>query len=111
VPKVYTMKIDGHLEEKKQRRLSFGVPVEGVKSKPARVEVLRRNEGKEWIEVTITDSRNRIIRKMFEAVGHPVDKVRRESFAGVTLKGLERGMFRYLNPEEILKLRKWVGLS
>jgi pseudouridine synthase len=111
VPKVYTVKIDGHLEDKKQRRLKAGVAVENSKVRVADLVPMRGSEGKQWLRVTLTEPRNRLIRKIFEAVGHPVDKVRRESMAGVTLKGLERGEWRYLSEKEISDLRKFVGLN
>lgn len=111
VPKEYQVKVDGHLEEKKIARLLKGLTVEDVRLKAKSVTFGRLLEGKQWYKVVITDPRNRVIRKMFEAVGHPVDKVLRESMAGITLKGLERGNWRYLSDLEIEKLRGYVGLS
>jgi 23S rRNA pseudouridine2605 synthase len=111
VPRQYLVKIDGHLEEKKVKRLLKGLLVEDVRVRALSVETGRMTEGKQWYKVVITDPRNRAIRKMFEAVGHPVDKVLRESVAGVTLRGLERGNWRYLSENEIEKLRGFVGLS
>lgn len=111
VEKVFSVKIDGHLDAMKIKRLTHGVKVEGVKTKPTEVEVSRGSEGKEWIRIKTTEARNRHIRKMFEAIGRPVDKVRRESFAGISLKGLVRGQYRYLTEEEVTKLRRLVGLA
>lgn len=111
VPKTYTVKIDGHLEAKKIRRLEAGLRIEGEKLRPMTVQSIKRNEGKEWLEVVTTDPRNRIVRKAFEGVGHPVDKVRRESFGGIELGKMIRGQYRYLSTEEVRKLRDWVGLE
>ncbi|MBS1984688.1 MAG: rRNA pseudouridine synthase [Bdellovibrionales bacterium] len=111
VEKVYAVKMDGHVDVTKVRRLMHGVRVEGQKTKPAQVRVLRELEGKTWLEITTTEVRNRHIRKMFEAIGRPVDKVRRESFAGISLKSLVRNQYRYLTHEECETLRKLVGLG
>ncbi len=111
VEKIYSIKIDGHLDDTKIRRLTHGIKVEGVKSRPAQVTVERVLEGKTWIELKTTEPRNRHIRKMLEAIGRPVDKVRRISFAGISLKGLVRGQYRYLSSEELSTVRKQVGLE
>jgi 23S rRNA pseudouridine2605 synthase len=111
VPKVYKVKIDGHLDEKREKRLLAGVRVDGKKIKVSSVRKFRETEGKEWIEIKTTESQNRIIRRLFEAVGRPVDKVRRTSFCGVSTKGLERGEWRFLSREEVLKLYEFVGME
>ena len=111
IEKTYFVKIDGHMDEMKIKRLTYGVKIEGVKTRPAEVSVKRELLGKTWIQIKTTDARNRHIRKMMEAIGRPVDKVRRESFAGITLQGLIREQYRYLTSDEIKKLRSLVGLS
>lgn len=111
VPQVYMVKIDGHLEDKKIARLTRGLMIEGRRTKPVRVLPMRQLEGKQWLNLTTTEPQNRLVRKLFENVGHPVDKVRREQFAGIGLKGLDRGAYRYLLPDELTRLRQWVGLD
>ena len=46
------------------------------------------------VRITVTEGRNRLIRRMMQAVGHPVSKLRRESFGTVSLRGMERGEIR-----------------
>ncbi|MEO5666500.1 MAG: pseudouridine synthase [Bdellovibrionota bacterium] len=112
IPKVYKVKIDGHLDESRLKRLQGGrFKVEEKLLKLLDIRPLKELEGKQWIRVKITNTQNRIIRKMFEAVGRPVDKVRRMSFAGVSINGLNRGEFRYLLPDEIAALYEVVGLG
>ena len=111
VPKTYTVKIDGHLDSLKIKRLEHGLKIEGERLKAFTVESIKRSDGKEWLKVSTTDPRNRVVRHAMEGVGRPVDKVRRESFAGISLKGMARAQYRYLSPEEVRKLREWVGLS
>lgn len=111
IEKKFIVKVDGHLDPGRVRRLTHGVEVEGKRTKPCTVTVRSSSEGKGWVEVITTEPRNRHIRKMFEAVGRPVDKVRRESYAGITLKGLVRGQYRYLTDAEFAKLRELVGMG
>jgi pseudouridine synthase len=111
VPKVFLVKIDGHLDEKKIKRLQFGIKIEDFKTRPIQVEKIKETAGKQWLKVTVTDTQNRIIRKVFENVGRPVDKVMRESFGPISTEGMVRGQYRYLSPQEVSKLRNFVGMS
>ena len=111
IPKIYEVKVDGHLAEKKLDRLSSGkMRIEGKKIKPCKISNVRNTEGKQWLKVQTTEVQNRIVRKMVESLGHPIDKLRRYSFGNVNLSGMVRGQYRYLNLEEIKELKKWVGL-
>lgn len=110
VEKVYRIKVDGELDESRLKRLSSGVQVEGKRMKPLKIESLKKSEGKHWIKVVTSEPKNRHLRKMCEAVGRPVDKLQRDAFGGITLRGLERGEYRYLSDAECAQLRKLVGL-
>ena len=57
------------------------------------------------IELTIHEGRNRQVRRMFEALGHPVTRLHRSVYAGLTLEGLEPGAWRELEPSEVEVLR------
>ncbi len=107
----YMVKVDGHMIEKKLRRLNYGVPVEGKKVALKEIRFTRQLDGKEWLVAITTEPQNRMIRKVFEAVGHPVDKVRLEAIGPITIKGLKRGEFRYLSHQEIQELEEMVGLK
>lgn len=111
VPRIYSVKVDGHPDPKKLRRLERGLKIENTRVNVEAIEVTSSTGGKTWFDVTLIDPRTRLIRKLFESVGHPVDKVCRESFGGVNLKGLKRGDWRYLNPPEIKRLKECVGLT
>jgi len=67
---------------------------------------LREEEGKSWIELTITEGKNRQIHRMVEAIGLRVMRLSRISFAGVTSEGLRPGQIRALDPAEIAALRR-----
>jgi len=111
VPKIYSIKIDGNLEDKKVRRLLGGITIEDKRVRLDKVNPKPADLGKQWVKVHLTHPQNRIVRKIFEAVGHPVDKVRREAFAGIGLRKLRRGEWRYLSYDEYYELRKFVGLE
>jgi 23S rRNA pseudouridine2605 synthase len=111
IAKTYEVKIDGTLDESRQKRLINGVQVEGKRVKANDVKPMRSTEGKQWVHIETTDSQNRQIRKIFEAVGRPVDKVRRVQIGGIKLGGLERGQFRRLKKEEMKTLYSLVGLE
>ena len=75
-------------------KLKDGVVIDGVKVVPKRVKIKKRDEG-----------RNHIVKKMFEAVGHPVAKLTRERLAFLDVKGLQSGDYRYLSMNEVKRLK------
>ena len=72
------------------------------RAQPAKVRVEAQTDSQNaWVEITVTEGRNRLIRRMFAQMGHPVSKLRRESFATLSIRGMERGQVRPLTDEEI----------
>jgi 23S rRNA pseudouridine2605 synthase len=61
--------------------------------------------GNAEVEITVTEGRNRLVRRMLLKVGHPVLGLRRQSFAGLTLRGMERGEVRELTAAEVQSLQ------
>lgn len=111
VPKVYKVKIDGLIDDKKMRRVTSGLKIEGKRLQISSATVIRHTDSKTWIKLETTESQNRIVRKLFEHLAHPIDKLSREKFAGIGLKGLNRGESRFLTENELRKLLNWVGLE
>jgi 23S rRNA pseudouridine2605 synthase len=73
---------------------------------PCTVRLVDKTDaGNAWVEVTVTEGRNRLVRRMFEVVGHPVSKLRRTAFAGLRADDLEPGAWRELTPQEVRALR------
>lgn len=106
VPKRYVAKVWRTPDEKTLRRLRNGISLEDGRTSPCKVRVVETTEsGNAWIEVTVTEGRNRLIRRMFETVNHPVSKLRRESFATIADRSLARGDSRVLTPAEVRRLR------
>ena len=107
VPKRYLAKVWKTPGEKTLQRLQDGVMLEDGKTAPCKARVVESTDsGNCWVEVTVTEGKNRLVRRMLAAVGHPVSKLRRESFATVSLRGLERGEYRLLLREEIDRLQE-----
>jgi 23S rRNA pseudouridine2605 synthase len=106
VPKKYLVKVWKKPDERKLKRIANGINLDDGRTKPARVRIVDITDtNNTWLEITVTEGRNRLIRRMFEAVGHPVNKLKRLSFATISLGNLEPGNYRVLNGEEIQRLK------
>ncbi|HVD25560.1 MAG TPA: pseudouridine synthase [Gaiellaceae bacterium] len=102
VEKVYEAEVEGEPSDEALRRLAEGVELEDGPTAPAAV----RHLGPSTVELSIHEGRNRQVRRMLEAVGHPVRRLHRRSYAGLTLQGLEPGDSRELTGDELRLLRK-----
>lgn len=105
IPKTYLVKVDGEMPEHKLAQLRKGVLVDGVLTKRAKVKLLEYSDGISRLEVTITEGRNRQVRKMFAAVDREVKFLKRVAVGELRLGGLSRGGYRYLNEMEIEYLK------
>jgi pseudouridine synthase len=106
IPRTYLVKVKGVPEEERLTRLKRGVMLEDGKAKAVSVQLLRQREKNSWIQVVVTEGRNRLVKRMFSAIGYPVLKLKRVGFGPIRLGDLRIGQFRYLTPEEIEKIRK-----
>lgn len=100
IPKVYWAKVKGIPGQPKLEKLRKGIVIEGRKTLPARVDVLETRKNA-WLEITIREGRQNQIRKMCEAVGHPVLKLRRVAIGPLHDQKLKPGQYRHLTPQEI----------
>ncbi len=76
-----------------------------------RVRLVRAGERHAWVEIHLWEGRNRQVRRLCEAVGHPVKRLRRVRFAGLELTGLATGQYRPLTPAEVVMLKRLTGLD
>lgn len=107
VPKVYAAKVRGRLDVPELDALRNGVVLDdGVKTKPADVFVLREDGKTTWLQITLYEGKNRQIHRMGDAIGHPVLRLARLSFAGIDTEGLRPGQFRPLTDREIERLKR-----
>ncbi len=95
VDKCYLAKVQGVPSEAELEQLRQGIVLEGRRTAPAKAEW---KEG--WVQLTIHEGRNRQVRKMLEAVGHPVIELKRISVGQVQLGDLPVGQWRYLTEKE-----------
>jgi 23S rRNA pseudouridine2605 synthase len=100
VEKVYEAEVEGEPSDETLRRLAEGMKLEDGMTAPAEV----RRLGPSTIELSIHEGRNRQVRRMLEAVGHPVRALLRSRYAGLTVEGLAPGEWRALAPSEVERL-------
>ncbi|RDU35017.1 pseudouridine synthase [Neobacillus piezotolerans] len=107
IDKVYVAKTEGIPQREALRKLEKGIKLEDGKTAPAKVKMLSGDKKKQTaiIEIAIHEGRNRQVRRMFEAIGHPVSKLKRERYGFLTLGGLKAGEMRELTPHEVKQLR------
>jgi len=106
IPRTYLVKVTGVPEEKKLVRLRRGVMLEDGKASVVSIHVIRRREKNSWVQVIVTEGRNRLVKRMFSAIGHSVLKLKRVQFGPIQLGNLGFGQFRYLTSEELMRLRR-----
>ena len=113
VNKTYIAKVEGVPRPADIQALREGVMLEDGRTAPAKVRLLpkRNNQTDKWsrAELTIHEGRNRQVRRMLAAVGHPVMELKRVAFAGLDLKGVIPGKYRALQKEELAMLQRLAG--
>ncbi len=102
VEKVYEAEVEGDPDEDALRRLRESVELEDGPTAPA--EARRLGPGR--VELILHEGRKHQVKRMLGAVGHPVRRLHRRAYAGLTLEGLEPGAWRELEPSEVERLRR-----
>jgi len=108
VPKTYLIKVKGVLSDEEIKKLEQGVRLEDGMTSPAMVKKIRKVEANSWLEMTIREGRKHQVKRMLEAVGHPVIKLLRVRMGPLSLGSLEPGEFRFLTDREANSLRELV---
>lgn len=111
IPKTYHAQVAGAIGEDALKTLREGVMLDDGITQPAEVEVLEQGEGSTLLEITIYEGRNRQVRRMGDAVGHPVQTLRRVALGPLSLSGLAQGQWRSLTEDEQGALLAATGLS
>ncbi len=106
VSKTYAVKVRGLIQPESEvlKSLREGIRLEDGMTAPARVVVTRDNGRNTWLEVILHEGRNRQIRRMFEAVGYPVMKLRRIAIGPITIEGIGSGTYRAMTHAEVQDL-------
>lgn len=104
VPKTYLVKIEGTITEAGLNPIRSGVDIGGYVTKKCKAHIVETNKAYTKIHVTITEGKNREVRKMFEAIGKEVTLLKRIKVGEINLRGLDRGAYRKLSKEEVAYL-------
>ncbi len=105
VPKTYLVKIEGTATEATLNPIRSGIEIEGgYVTKKCKAHIVETNKEYTKIHITITEGKNREIRKMFAAIGREVTLLKRIKIGELTLRGLDRGEYRKLTKQEIAYL-------
>jgi pseudouridine synthase len=105
VPKTYLARIEGTMTEKDLNRIRSGIELDGVLTKKCKAHIVETNKAYTKVHITITEGRNRQVRRMFEAIGRTVQFLKRVSIGKLKLTGLDRGKIRKLTESEVLYLQ------
>ena len=120
-PRTYWAQVEGTPDEKALQHLAGGVAIRGYRTRPARVRLLseepalpprdppiryRKSVPTAWLEITLTEGRNRQVRRMTAAVGHPTLRLARIAIGDLRLRGLEPGQWRELTRAEVNRLKE-----
>lgn len=101
VVKKYIAIVEGTPNKRELMQLRQGVFIDGRKTAPAKIKILKRFDNDSIIEVQIREGRNRQVKKMFEKTNHPVKKLKRVAIGDINMGNLDIGNYRFLSDEEV----------
>lgn len=101
IPKTYLVKIEGTLTEATLNPIRSGIEIDGYMTKKCKAHIVETNKAYTKIHITITEGKNREVRKMFAAIGKEVQLLKRIKIGDLTLRGLDRGAYRKLSKQEV----------
>ena len=106
VEKIYLAKIEGIVEPLKVKKLEHGIIIDGIKTSKAKVKIKKidKKNNASYVELTIHEGKNHQVKKMFEAIGYKVEKLKREKYAFLDVKNLKSGEYRKLTTKEVKTL-------
>jgi len=99
--KTYIADVEGNINQNSIDKLASGVIIDEYKTAPAKVKIINGSKTSSKVQISIHEGKNRQVRKMFDAVGHTVLKLKRISFGKIELSSLNSGQWSYLTNEEI----------
>lgn len=104
--KMYRARVTGTLTRSKAARLAKGVDIGGFVTSPAKVEIVSQPKNSTIVDIIIHEGKNRQVRRMFKAVGHPVQELTRTGLGKLRIGRLALGGYRKLSREEVEYLKK-----
>ncbi|OGQ21742.1 MAG: hypothetical protein A3I05_09420 [Deltaproteobacteria bacterium RIFCSPLOWO2_02_FULL_44_10] len=103
--KTYRLKVQGLPSPETLRKLKEGIKLEDGPTLPSKWKLLKAGDRHAWLEASLREGRNRQLRRMCEAVGHPLMRLKRVAVGPITLGDLTRGKWRFLTPAEVKELK------
>lgn len=101
IPRTYLVKVKGVPDPAAIRKLSDGIRLEDGVTLPAKVRLIEKLRRNSWMRLTVREGRNKLIKRMFTAISHPVIRLKRIRYGPLALGNLKPGDYRYLTPKEI----------
>ncbi len=105
VDKTYIAKLYGTPDDMDLQKFRRGVVIDGKQTKPAKMQILEKGERQSTVEIIIHEGRNRQVRKMCEAIKHPVAQLKRVATGDLTMGDLPKGKYRHLTQKEVKYLK------
>lgn len=106
VPKTYIAKVEGIMTDEEMEIFRKGIPIEDYVTLPAKIKLLKKDKIHSIVEIIIREGKNRQVRKMCDAVGHPVVALERVAMGRIILDDIPVGKWRYLTKKEIEYLKE-----
>jgi pseudouridine synthase len=105
IPRTYLVKVRGIPDPAAMRRIRDGVALDDGVTLPAKVHTVKRLKRNSWMRLTVYEGRNKLIKRMCDAISHPVIRLRRIRYGSLNLGDLNLGKYRYLTSKEIDELK------
>jgi 23S rRNA pseudouridine2605 synthase len=109
IPKTYRIKVEGRFLKGKVKALEKGIDLSDGRFVPAGIQLEKANPGSTWLTLTMTDGRNRVIRRVFDSIGHSVTRLIRIAVADIALASLPEGTWRMITQREVERLLALAG--
>ena len=106
IDKVYVAKVKGLIGKKELTKLANGVYLDGIKTSKGKARILKYDKKTDTsiVELTIHEGKNHQVKRMFEAIGYNVLKLKRESISFLSIKNLKSGEYIELKPKDVKRL-------
>lgn len=106
ISKTYIAEVEGIPTAEEMRTFAKGVYIDGKKTYPAKIRIVKEIKKNSIVEIVIHEGRNRQVKKMCEAIGHKVTTLHRQAIGRISIDGVKEGKYRHLTPKEIQDLTR-----
>ncbi|HHW49281.1 MAG TPA: rRNA pseudouridine synthase [Clostridiaceae bacterium] len=107
IDKVYSVVVKGAVSKDKIKAFKKGIKIDNYITSPAKLRIINITDNTSTVEITIHEGKNRQVRKMCKAIGHPVLKLKRIAIGPLKLGDLEEGKWRHLTEQEVKALKNY----